>query len=144
MDTELGYRECLDLLAGSSVGRVAFCTPQGPSIVPVNYAVVDDSIVLRTTPYSALGTHGWNSRLAFEVDRLDAEQHVGWSVVARGRGEMVEDRTELGLIRGFHDPKPWAGGSRVLYLRLRWDELTGRRVVAGPVTMAPWQRTVTD
>lgn len=130
MNTELSYRECVELLASEETGRVALCTPGGPVIVPVNYTVVADSIVFRTTPYSELGTHGWTSRLAFEVDRLDAEHRIGSSVVARGRGVMVEDREQLELIRAFHDPHPWAPGARYLYIRLYWEELSGRHVVA--------------
>jgi nitroimidazol reductase NimA-like FMN-containing flavoprotein (pyridoxamine 5'-phosphate oxidase superfamily) len=130
VNTELSYRECLELLANESTGRVALCTPAGPAIVPVNYTVVDESIIMRTTPYSVLGTHGWNTRLAFEVDRLDRDQQIGSSVVARGRAVMVEDQRELDLIRSFHDPRPWAPGARFLYIRLRWEELSGRHVAA--------------
>ena len=58
-------------------GRVALCTDSGPQIVPVNYSVVEDSIVFRTTPYSVLGTYAWKTRLAFEVDHIDYEQRQG-------------------------------------------------------------------
>jgi len=129
---ELSYEKCHQLLSGGVVGRAAVCTPAGPRIVPVNYSVVDDSVVFRTTPYSILGTYAWNTQLAFEVDHLDFEQHRGWSVVATGRGSMVEDRTELERIRALWNPRPWAGGAqRLLYVRLRWDELTGRRLGGG-------------
>lgn len=128
MDTELTYGECLDLLRSRRVGRVAFCTPTGPTIVPVNYVVVDDAIVVRTTPYSALGTHGRKSRLAFEVDGVDHAERAGWSVVATGHGEMVEDPERIEFLRAFHDPQPWASGARILYLRLVWADLSGRCV----------------
>ena len=134
MDTELTYAECLDLLRSARVGRMAFCTPSGPHIVPVNFVVVDDSIVVRTTPYSALGTYGWTSRLAFEVDETDAATRQGWSVVATGRGEMVRDRDEIEFLHAFHDPQPWASGARILYLRLPWTGLSGRRVGAATST----------
>jgi len=127
---ELPYGRCLALLSSQSVGRIAITAPDGPHIVPVNYAVVEESIVFRTTPYSLLGTHAWNARLAFEVDQLDPERQRGWSVVARGRGTIVEDDLELAEIKRTWDPRPWAGGARFLYVRLRWDELTGRH--AGP------------
>jgi nitroimidazol reductase NimA-like FMN-containing flavoprotein (pyridoxamine 5'-phosphate oxidase superfamily) len=128
---ELDHEKCLDLLTGGIVGRVAICTPEGPNIVPVNYAVVDDSVVFRTSPYSMLGTNAWHGRLAFEIDHLDYERHRAWSVVAVGRGEMVEDADELAAIRAMRDPQPWAAGSRALYVRLRWDKLTGRRLGSG-------------
>jgi nitroimidazol reductase NimA-like FMN-containing flavoprotein (pyridoxamine 5'-phosphate oxidase superfamily) len=126
---ELSRERCRELLSGAEVGRVALCTETGPLIWPVNYSVVEDSIVFRTAPYSVLGTRAWNSRLAFEVDRVDADRQQGWSVVATGQGEMVEDPDELAMIRAFRNPHPWAGGAaRVLYIRLRWDGLTGREL----------------
>lgn len=128
---ELSYDKCHELLSGGVVGRAAVCTPSGPRIVPVNYAVVDDSVVFRTTPYSVLGTYAWNAQLAFEVDHVDYEQQQGWSVVATGRGAMVEDGDELAEIKAFWNPRPWAGGARQLYVRMRWDELSGRRLGGG-------------
>jgi len=128
---ELSYDKCHELLSGGVVGRAAVCTPSGPRIVPVNYSLVDESIVFRTTPYSVLGTYAWNTQLAFEVDQVDYERHLGWSVVALGRGSLVEDSAELAAIRSFWDPRPWAAGVRLVYVRLRWDELSGRRVGNG-------------
>ncbi|MGH3363728.1 MAG: pyridoxamine 5'-phosphate oxidase family protein, partial [Nocardioidaceae bacterium] len=52
---ELSVDECVELLSANVVGRAAICTPSGPHVVPVNYAVDGDSIVFRTTPYSVLG-----------------------------------------------------------------------------------------
>lgn len=43
-----------------------------------------------------------------------------------GDAEVVEDPHELLSLR--EKPEPWAGGSRFLYLRLRWRSLTGRVV----------------
>jgi nitroimidazol reductase NimA-like FMN-containing flavoprotein (pyridoxamine 5'-phosphate oxidase superfamily) len=63
MDTELRYRECIDLLAHARVGRCAFSTPEGPVIVPVNHIVFDDAVIIRTSPYSQLGTLGRSYRL---------------------------------------------------------------------------------
>ena len=123
--------ECRDLLATQEVGRVGICTPQGPQILPVNYTVDGASLVFRTAPYGVLGRHAWNSAIAFEVDHIDETTRSGWSVVAAGRGEMIEDAEELGVVRAFRNPQPWAPGSRLLYVRLVWSSLTGRRVGSG-------------
>jgi nitroimidazol reductase NimA-like FMN-containing flavoprotein (pyridoxamine 5'-phosphate oxidase superfamily) len=128
---ELDHQTCLDLLASGVVGRVAMCTPDGPHIVPVNFALHGDSVVFRTAAYSALGTLGWKQRLALEIDHVDYERREGWSVVATGMGEMVEDADELAAIQSLWDPRPWAGGARQLYIRLRWNSLTGRKISAG-------------
>jgi nitroimidazol reductase NimA-like FMN-containing flavoprotein (pyridoxamine 5'-phosphate oxidase superfamily) len=125
---ELTVEECLELLNGGVVGRVALATPVGPRIVPLNYAMHDGAIVFRTSPYSELGTYGRNTDLAFEIDQLDFEKHQGWSVVAVGRGALVENAGELQEIRDGWDPTPWAAGQRHLYIKLRWRDLTGRRL----------------
>ncbi|HEX6248698.1 MAG TPA: pyridoxamine 5'-phosphate oxidase family protein [Nocardioidaceae bacterium] len=125
---EMSVDECIELVAAGVVGRAAICTPNGPHVVPVNYAVHGDSIVFRTTPYSVLGTYAWAGDIAFEVDDFDRRTHEGWSVVIMGRGEMIEDIEEIEEIRWSHDPKPWVDGPRPLYVRLRWREVTGRRI----------------
>ena len=127
----LGTQECQILLRTTVVGRIAVSTPDGPHIVPVNYAVVDDAIVVRTSAYSVLGTYARDAMLAFEVDHVDHEQQRGWSVVARGRAEFVSDPEVIDHIQEVWAPRPWANGSRALYLRLPWTELSGRKLGEG-------------
>ncbi len=127
---ELDQQECERLLRGGVVGRVALSTPEGPHIIPVNYAVVADTIVVRTSPYSVLGTYGRDAMLAFEVDHIDRERQAGWSVVARGRAWAEVDPGELTRLREEWEPRPWANGSRNLYLRIRWASLSGRALGA--------------
>src|SRR5690242_11187814 len=109
---ELSTEKCEELLRASIVGRVAFNTAEGPQIVPVNYTTVADAILFRTTPYSRLGTHAAGSLLAFEIDQIDYDDHRGWSVVATGIGERVDDTSELESATPFWNPKPWAAGAR--------------------------------
>ena len=125
---ELSTEECRRLLASGVFGRVALSTPTGPYIVPVNYSVVNDLVVFRTTPYSVLGSEGRNALMAFEVDHVDYEYATGWSVVARGRGDVITDSRELEAITSSWPPRPWASGQRNVYFGLRWTELTGRRL----------------
>lgn len=142
---ELTVEECLDLLHGGVLGRVALATPMGPRIVPINYTMDgDDAILFRTTPYSELGTYGWNTDLAFEIDQIDYEKHQGWSVVAIGRAELVEDPEEVAEIRRSWDPRPWASGQRNLYMKVTWRDLSGRRVGGdwSPSTMSPVRRAL--
>jgi nitroimidazol reductase NimA-like FMN-containing flavoprotein (pyridoxamine 5'-phosphate oxidase superfamily) len=119
-------------------------TPIGPRIVPVNYSLHGDAIVFRTTPYSKLSTYGWNADLAFEVDSFDRETHEGWSVVAIGRAHVVDDPDEVQRIRQGWEPRPWAAGSRNLYVMLPWRELSGVRLGENWThqSMMPVRRTV--
>jgi nitroimidazol reductase NimA-like FMN-containing flavoprotein (pyridoxamine 5'-phosphate oxidase superfamily) len=125
---ELSAEECLERLRAGSFGRIAFVTPGGVRIVPVNYSVVDKRIVVRTSPYSELGSYATDSPAAFEMDRIDEGTRSGWSVVVTGRLRRVTDGVEIERIRRDADPEPWAAGSRALYLLLDWRDLSGRRL----------------
>lgn len=128
---ELSYAKCRGLLAGGVFGRVGVCTTDGPRIFPVNYSVVGETILFRTSPYGVVASRDWRSPLAFEVDHVDYAEHRGWSVLAVGPGERVEGAEDLDHIKRTWDPRPWAGGARPLYIRIQWTELTGRRVGSG-------------
>lgn len=141
---EMSAAECERLLRLGVFGRVGFSAPDGVHIVPVNYSVVDDAIVVRTSETSLLGRHGGSALLAFEVDELDREYQHGWSLQARGRSVVVSDEAELAGIRAEWEPRPWADGVKDLYLRLPWTELTGRKLGRGwsPVAELPYARRV--
>lgn len=143
---DLSREDCEELLRSGVLGRVAVSTPTGPHIVPVNYAVADDSIIVRTTPYSLLGSHGRNALLAFEVDEFDAESHHGWNVVVRGRAEVVSDPEDLEQARAAWGLRPWAAGSRSLVLRLPWTDLSGRQLGLGwsPVAVPLQRQSATE
>lgn len=123
---ELTREECVARLAAGAVGRVALSTPDGLRIVPVNYVVHDESVVIRTAAYTELGLHGPDSEAAFEIDHLDEDRRQGWSVVAVGRLERMSSE-RLEELRD-NRPEPWAGGQRHLVLELAWRELSGRRL----------------
>lgn len=129
---DLDRQVCETLLRLRNVGRVGVCAPDGPHVVPVNYAITHGAVVIRTSPYSVLGTYGRGHTIALEVDHLDDETHEGWSVQVRGKASMVADPDDIQQIRDDWDPEPWADGSRRLYIRLPWQELTGRRIGQGP------------
>lgn len=87
--------------------------------------VEDGSLVIRTSPYGTIAREGERSaEVAFEVDSLDDASRTGWSVLVVGRAEVVDDPHELLSLA--QNPQPWAGGSRGLYLRLRWRLVSGR------------------
>jgi uncharacterized protein len=124
---ELGFEECASLLRAGVLGRVALWTPDGPHIVPVNYAVVDEAVLVATSPYSVLGTYGSRTKVAFEVDAFDPDLEEGWSVVVRGRAEPLEP-VGLRTVDDQPAPRPWADGTRTLSLRIPWTEVSGRRL----------------
>jgi uncharacterized protein len=130
---EMTRQECLDLIAGGGVGRVALCTPSGPRIYPVNYIVDRGQIVFRTAAYSLFGTTVHDQTVAFEVDELDYENASGWSVVVTGVAETVNDPDEIAVWADGGALQPWAEGARHLYLRIEPQGVSGRRVGADRV-----------
>ena len=127
----LSYSECEALLRAGVAGRVALSTPTGPHILPVNYSVVGGAVIIRTTPSGLLGTYGRDATLAFEVDEFDYPNQRGWSVLVRGRSDVVDDHHELTHIRSVWPPRPWADGQRSLFVRIHPTELSGRQLGIG-------------
>ena len=125
---ELPRHQSESLLRSGIAGRIALCTADGPYVVPVNYSVVDDAVVVRTTEDSFLATHGPGATVAFEVDQFDYENHRGWSVVARGRAHRIADVRELSHVMATWEPRSWADGPRCVFLKIPWEDLTGRRL----------------
>ncbi|WP_225850452.1 pyridoxamine 5'-phosphate oxidase family protein [Streptomyces sp. HPF1205] len=128
--SELPPDECLRLLSGHGVGRVAVTTDAGPAIVPVNYDVVDEAIVFRTAAAAAPALAA-GREVAFEVDRIDEALSEGWSVLVLGPAAEVTDAAEVRDLRARAHTTPWAGGDREQWLRIRPVRLTGRRITAG-------------
>ena len=123
--TEIPFDVCERLLRAGHVGRIALVTPEGPEILPVNYAVRDDAIVVRTDPVGPIVRHGAGALVAFEVDAVDDLYWTGWSVLARGRGEVADPPPTAAIGTA---ARPWAGGDRSCEFRLSWSSLSGRRV----------------
>ncbi|MFB7732992.1 pyridoxamine 5'-phosphate oxidase family protein [Streptomyces sp. NPDC056112] len=125
--TDLGPDECRALLSTHGVGRVALTGPDGPAVLPVNYDVVDDSLVFRTEPDAAPAA-AVGHEVAFEVDQVDETMSQGWSVLAVGRAEAVTDAEAVRRLEQRVHSDPWAGGPRTLWVRIRPARLTGRRI----------------
>ena len=86
---DLTLAECQTLLESRDIGRIGWNAGHGPQILPVSYACVAELIVFRTSPFGVLSELVRPTQVVFEVDDLDATQHTGWSVIARGRGQAV-------------------------------------------------------
>lgn len=127
---ELDGDECLALLQRGGVGRLAFLTPGGLRVVPLNYTTNPGVIAFRTTGDSELGRHGEGAQAVFEIDEIDNATEQGWSVLAFGRLERPSGADEDWDIRGWRNPTPWSGADRGFHLKLRWTRLTGRRLLA--------------
>jgi nitroimidazol reductase NimA-like FMN-containing flavoprotein (pyridoxamine 5'-phosphate oxidase superfamily) len=135
---------CEAVLRSGVLGRMGVNTPTGPHIIPVNYSVVDDAIVVRTETSSILGTWTKGALLVFEIDHVDHDWQWGWSVSVRGIGEWVTQKQDIARILRIWAPRPWASGDRPRLIRLPWTEITGRQLGRGwnPIASMPARRLV--
>lgn len=88
--TRLSAEECWALLSETTVGRIAWQDAQGIAVVPVNYTSDGGRIVFHTAPTTSLAALTNPTPVAFEVDLIDEETAVGWSVLVRGTSGPVE------------------------------------------------------
>jgi transcriptional regulator with XRE-family HTH domain len=125
--TRLLPTECRQLIAPGGIGRIAFGTTSGPVVLPVNFAVVAGTIVIRTSEGSMIEGHA-DDQVAFEVDHLDEALCQGWSVLVRGPAHRVAHPAELHHVRRDAAVWPWPGGDHDVYVRIIPDRITGRRI----------------
>ncbi|CND96518.1 pyridoxamine 5'-phosphate oxidase-like protein [Mycobacterium tuberculosis] len=127
---ELDRAECLRLVSGGSVGRVAFDDGEGPTVIPVNYAVDGDAVIFRTSSSGRMNRSlltsvvGGEVRAAFQVDSFDEAGRVGWSVLLRG-GVHPLSAEEIATAA---QVEPWPGDERDEWFRLAAHEVSGRRL----------------
>jgi uncharacterized protein len=105
----IGLEECLTLLASRPYGRLAYLDAGAPAIVPVNHLVDGSSVVIRSLDGGKLGAAIFERPVAFQLDDLDFTTRTGWSVLVRGRAEIVEDADAEELREG---PARQLGGAR--------------------------------
>lgn len=125
LDTE----ECIDLIRPGGVGRIAFAAPDGPEVLPVNFAWLDGDIILRTAHEGPIAKE-LPHRVSFQVDRLDGVMSQGWSVLVKGKARLVQDPAEVDDLASL-SVHPWAGAGREAYVVVTPDIIAGRRVNAG-------------
>jgi nitroimidazol reductase NimA-like FMN-containing flavoprotein (pyridoxamine 5'-phosphate oxidase superfamily) len=133
---ELTTEACLGLLANENIGRICVLEAGFPMALPVNYRLVTNGagetvLVIRTRAGTILDSV--NSRVGFEVDAIDHEHEVGWSVFVRGNLHAVTSGSPEWLRSC--DPRPWAP-DRDVWVYLAPLIITGRRLTGTSVNWA--------
>lgn len=126
--------EARGLLAGGEVGRVGITIGALPAIFPVNYRVIDGAILFRTAPGSKMSAAAGGAVVAFEVDDYQLADRSGWSVLAVGRAEVVDDPATTRKALDAH-LEPWAEGARTTIVRIEPTFISGRRIVHLPPSL---------
>jgi nitroimidazol reductase NimA-like FMN-containing flavoprotein (pyridoxamine 5'-phosphate oxidase superfamily) len=124
---QLDRQTCLALLASRPVGRLVFTHYALPDVIPVNYRMDGESLLIRLGRGSLAATAILDAIVAFEVDDIDLDSRTGWSVTVVGRAHEVTERgqlrraQELGL-------SSWVGDARDYYVSIAAQKVTGRRL----------------
>ena len=132
----LDREECLRLLGKATIGRVALSSGALPVILPVNFLLDGERILVRTGKGTKLDHALAGSVVAFEVDDIDRWRHHGWSVAVTGVAHVVDDPDDLARIERL-PLAHWApaGGEHVLALSV--EMISGRRIPA-PRSVRIW------
>lgn len=124
---EISKTECLELLASHKVGRVAYCDDLGPVVLPINYALDQDTILVQISPHSTLSRHLRSAPASFQIDDFDDFNQTGWSVLVRGDAAHVDSAD---LPADDEDrPHAWAEGQRTFHVRITPHDISGRRLL---------------
>ncbi|MGA9279081.1 pyridoxamine 5'-phosphate oxidase family protein [Ilumatobacter sp.] len=124
---ELSESECLHLLDGADVGRLAVQLPEGGvDIFPVNFVIDEGRVLLRTAAGAKLESLMNEPIVAFEADSFDYYEHAAWSVVVKGHASLVVDHNELFRLLNV-ELDTWHPERKPYFVRISPASITGRR-----------------
>lgn len=136
LDT-LDAAECYRLLGTRPVGRLGLVVDGYPVIQPVNFALDDGIIVIRSRPGTKL-TALQHANVTFQVDDIDLHRHTGWSVLVRGQAEEVGPDHSVSITAHTRRTalQPWVDGPEFHWVRIIPHGISGRRLV--PADLPNW------
>ncbi len=126
----LSQEECWELFSLRTVGRIAFVDADGvQQLLPVNHAVRDGVVYLRTARDSVLGElASGHDAVALQADHVEDLFQLAWSVTVTGTVGEVHDADVVEQLVEAGRPAPWAPGERDVFLALTPGRIAGRRV----------------
>src|SRR4051812_578668 len=128
----LGRDECLRLLANATLGRIAVTFGALPTVLPVNFWLDGERILIRTGRGSKLDAATREAVVAFEVDDFDPLYHSGWSVAVTGVATEVNAPDDLA--RTSQAPVPrWAPKGDQAVIAISTELISGRRITSDVV-----------
>jgi len=115
-------------LRSETIGRVAVIVDGHPEIFPVNYAIDErGDIYFRTDPGSKLSAVATAPTIALEIDGIDEDNQLGWSVLVVGTARWIGSPEMQAHARTL-PLQPWAAGEKANIVRLAPNKITGRRI----------------
>jgi len=127
---ELGRDECLTRMATQRLGRLGVVVDGVPLVLPMQFAMEGETVVLQTNQ-GAKTLNAPLTSVSFEVDHVDWDKGVGWSVLLQGYGadisSALDERSEA--LRSL-TVQSWAPPPADRWLKIIPRKITGRVITA--------------
>ncbi|WP_346959914.1 pyridoxamine 5'-phosphate oxidase family protein [uncultured Arthrobacter sp.] len=124
----LSEDETWKLIEGTQHGRLVVTVAGEPDIFPVNYAVNNRKLYLRTAPGNKLAELTINAKVLFETDGILSEE--AWSVVVRGTARVLEQSADIAAAEALN-LKPWVPTLKDFYVEIDPTSVSGRHFQFG-------------
>lgn len=132
----LSRDECLRLLGKVPLGRIVFTDRALPAVQPVQFALHDGAVVIKTAAGTKLAAAARDAVVAFEVDEFDPRLRSGWSVVLVGRSGVITSEGELEKVRHI-GLRSWTSEGPDYFIRIGIEVISGRRIPSLTVVDGP-------
>jgi hypothetical protein len=123
----LAADECLALLRLMSLGSIIYLEGEVPAARPLEYMMIEDSVVFAVAGKSRLRPWLDHALVSFQVDVIDAESGSGWTVLGTGTAESLTSAQGSCSGATFTAGRPAGTGDGVLF-GLHLTRLGGQRV----------------
>lgn len=120
--------ECIRRLRSVPVARLGLSVEALPIVLPVNFVVDGDEIVVGTNGGTKADAALDGTVVALEVDEYDPVDHTGWSVLVRGRTRLIDDPDELARCRTLW-VQAWGAPRTDRWIAIAIELVTGRRIL---------------
>ena len=119
--------QCLALMASVPVGRVVYTDQALPAVLPMNFLLDGDEVVIHTASSSALAAVIRNAVVAFQADAFDPETSTGWSITITGRARFVDGAEKTAHLARL-PPRPWALVANGQFIRIPARNVEGHHL----------------
>jgi nitroimidazol reductase NimA-like FMN-containing flavoprotein (pyridoxamine 5'-phosphate oxidase superfamily) len=127
----LEEQECIRLLGGAKLGRIALSVGALPAIYPIRFALLGGrDPVFRTHPQAGLVEATSGNVVCLQADDADPDSERGWSVMVTGPAEVLTDGDLLAEAREL-PLRPWLGDADA-FVRIGAVMVSGRRIGSLP------------
>ncbi len=123
----MSREDCLPGLATVPVARIGLSMNALPVVLPINFVIDGDELVIRTAEGSKLDAALAQAVVAIEADHFDQMGHVGWSVLVRGVSRVLTLPSEVERAKRL-SLEPWANDAADRFIAVSSDVVSGRRI----------------